>query len=110
MRSHPFDSGVAEHAVVGVPAEDLIREEVEILVDPEAAGREDVVERYAVRAIRVSRQQVLLHRISEPARGVSVLGRDDAVGDERTIEGDDRVAASSERVVPEAKAVVHRPR
>ncbi len=37
VRADPFDARAAEHAVVVVPAEDLVGEEVQVLVDAEAA-------------------------------------------------------------------------
>ena len=57
MRAHPLDAGAAEHAVVGVPAEDLVGEEVQVLVDAEAASLEELVERdlYERYGSRVSR-------------------------------------------------------
>ncbi len=109
MRPYALDARVAEHAVVGVPTEDLVGEQVQVLVDAEAPLLEQLVERDTVRAIRLARQEVLLHRRCEPARLLAVLGRDDVVGDERAVEGDDRVAASRERPGVEADAVVHRP-
>ena len=78
-------------------------------MDAEAPLLEESVERDAVRAVRLSRQQVLLHRRGEPARVLAVLGRDDVVGDERAIEGDDRVAAPRETPRVEPHAVVHGP-
>ena len=61
-----LDPGLALGRVVAVPTEDLVREEVEILVDPEAAAREDLVERDAVGLVGVAREQVVLDRVGEP--------------------------------------------
>ena len=109
MRPYTLDARVAEDAVVGVPTEDLVGEQVQVLVDSEAPLLEQLVERDTVRAIWLARQEVLLHRRCEPAGLLAVLGRDDVVGDERAVEGDDRVAASREAPGVEADAVVHRP-
>ena len=49
-------TGIAQDRVVAVPAEDLVGQHVEVLVDPEASAREDLVERDAVRLVRVARQ------------------------------------------------------
>ena len=53
--------------VVGVPAEDLVGEDVEVLVDAEAPVVEELVERDAVRPVRLAGEQVSLHRRREPA-------------------------------------------
>jgi hypothetical protein len=78
-------------------------------VHAEAALAEQLVERDTVRAVRLPREEVTLHRRGEPARVLAVLGRHDVVRDERAVEGDDRVAAASEPPRVEAEAVVHRP-
>ena len=41
MFLHGFDACLAEDRVVAVPPEVLVREEIEILVDAEAAASED---------------------------------------------------------------------
>ena len=109
MGADALDPGSTEDVVVAVPAEHLVREEVQVLVDAEAPLLEEPVERDAVGAIRLARQQVLLHCRGETARVLSVLGRDDVVGDEGAIEGDDRVAAARETPRVEPHAVVHGP-
>ena len=73
-----LDAGVAEDRVVRVPAEDLVGEEVEVLVDPEAARREDLVARHSVRAVRLPRQQssstaVASFREAGPFSGETIL-------------------------------------
>ena len=65
--------------------------------------------RDAVGAVRLARERRSLDCVGESAGGGAVLRRDDAVGDERAVEGDDRVAAARERAVVEADAVVDRP-
>ena len=57
-----LDPAFAEHRVVGVPAEDLVGEDVEVLVDAEAPLGEELVERDTVRPVRLAREQVSLHR------------------------------------------------
>src|SRR6185503_2485392 len=41
MLAYRLDPGLAQDRVVRVPAEDLVGEEIEVLVDPEAAAPED---------------------------------------------------------------------
>ena len=66
MRAHGLDPGFAEHRVVGVPAEDLVGEDVEVLVDAEAPLGEELVECDTVRPVRLAREQVSLHRRRQP--------------------------------------------
>ena len=108
VRSHALDAGIAEDRVVRVPAEDLVREEVEILVDAEAPAvkTSSTVTPYERYGSRVSRR---FDSVGELPRGRAVLGRDDPVDDERAVEGDDRVPAARERPLVEADAVVHGP-
>src|SRR6266536_2895438 len=109
MRPHRLDTGLAQHGVVAVPPEDLVGQDVEILVDAEAAAREDLVERHAVGLVRIAREQMALDRVGESARGGAVVGGHDPVRDEGAIEGDHGVAAAGERVVAEAGAVQNGP-
>ena len=67
MRAHRFDARVAEDRVVVVPTEHLVGEQVEVLVNPEAALPEELVERHAVGTVRLPREQMVLHRRCEPA-------------------------------------------
>ena len=105
MRTHGLDSHLAQNGVVALPAEDLIREEVEVFVNPKAAAREHLVQRHSVRLVGVACQQMVLDRVRQPAGGRPVIGRHDPVGDERSIEGNHRVASTGKRIVPEASTV-----
>ena len=96
MGADSLDTCAAEDVVVGVPAEHLVRQQVEVLVHAEAPLVEQLVERDVVRAVRLAREQVALHRVGESPRVLAVLGRDDVIGDERAVEGDDRVPAARE--------------
>ena len=79
-------------------------------MDAKASAREHLVERDAVRPVRVARQQMVLDRVREAARAGTVVRLHDAVRDERAVERDDGVASARERVVAEPHAVQDRPR
>src|SRR6266576_1731829 len=110
MLSYGFDPGAAQYGVTALPAEDLVREQVQIFVNPEAAAREHLVDSHAVGLVRVACHEMLSHSRGEPSRRRPVVGSNDAVADERTIEGDDGVAATGQCVIAEANAVQHGPR
>src|SRR5439155_21088968 len=51
MLSDSFDSRLAQNGVVRIPTEYVVRQEVEVLVDAEAAAPKDLVDGYAIRLV-----------------------------------------------------------
>src|SRR5262249_54793128 len=109
IRLDSLHARLPENRVGTTPAEDLVREHVKVLVYAEAAPPEELVESHPVRAIGLAGEQMLLHRLCQPARGGAVLRLDDVVGDEGGVEGDDRVPATGQGVVTETQAVLDAP-
>jgi len=64
---HRLDAGLALDRVVVLPAEDLVREQVEVLVDPKAAAREHFVQGDPVGLVGLPGDEMVLHRVRELA-------------------------------------------
>src|SRR5438034_3311363 len=109
MLAYRLDAGLPQDRVIALPAEHLVREQIQVFVDAEAAAREDLADRHAVRLVGVAGHQMVLHGPGKPSRRGTVVGSDDAVADERAIERNDGVAAARQGVVAEANAVQDTP-
>src|SRR5262245_53776056 len=73
MRANSLDAGGAEDLVIGGPPKNLVGQQVEVLVDAEAALLEQLVERDSIGAVRLPGQKVLLHRRGETPGILTVL-------------------------------------
>ena len=98
-----------EVRVVVVPAPRAVGEPDEILVHAGAAGAEERVEIDAVRAVRLARQEIVLHGTRELSGRLAVLGRHDAVDDERAVERKAVACTTNDGEVVGAHGVVTRP-
>ncbi len=109
MREHRLAPDAGEMRVVVVPTPRAVGEADEILVHARTARGEERVDVDAVRAIRLTREEVVLDRPRELARRIAVLGRDDSVDDERSVEREPGTGAAHHGEVVGPHRVVRRP-